>query len=126
MSDFERQSTPIPVQEALRLIELALEDCDKATPGRWRLGEEPDSVDADADFPVACTYQPHMTLAKSNAVAIVLARATMRPMLVEVHESVSRRVEYGQAEINPGNMTYLPLVALMAHYDATRPDWRKR
>jgi hypothetical protein len=118
-------NAPIPVSEALRLLSMAIDDCDKATPGIWRLGEEPDCVDADADFPVACTYQPHMTLAKSNAVAIVLARATMRPML----EAISTRLRMGlwlNGEILDDQDIYLPLVALRDYYDRTRPDWRTR
>ena len=114
-------NAPIPVKDALKLLSMALEDCDKATPGIWRLGEEPDCVDADADFPVACTYQPHMTLAKSNAVAIVLARAAMRPLLEYL------RFQIGESEYDlvvPRESAYQPLAALRDHYNAVRPGWR--
>ncbi len=118
-------NAPIPVSEALRLLSMAIDDCDKATPGIWRLGEEPDCVDADADFPVACTYQPHMTLAKSNAVAIVLARATMRPMLSAIRELVSLDDGF-RRPICVTDHIYPPLAALRVHYDRIRPDWRTK
>lgn len=67
------QDQPIPVKDAVEAVQWHLEVRSKATPGPWRVGEEPDSVDADSDFPVCCTYQPHMALAKANAVAIAAA-----------------------------------------------------
>jgi len=117
-------NAPIPISEALKLLSMAIEDCDKATPGIWRLGEEPDCVDADADFPVACTYQPHMTLAKSNAVAIVLARATMRPLLERLREDVESHAEHSDWLFSE-RPAYPPLAALRDHYDAVRPGWRE-
>lgn len=97
---------PIPVQDALKLIELALADCDKA---QVRTAS-PDWFDGGGS-----AEEPAFT---------VLARATMRPMLEVLKGAI--------APLNPTWVVgstgdaYPPLAALRDHYSAVRPDWRER
>ena len=99
---------PIPVKDALKLIEMALADCDKA---QVRTAP-PDWFDGGA-----AAEEPALT---------VLARATMRPLLALVKLELVN--EYGADEsVQPLEaLLYPPLAALRDHYDAVRPGWRER
>jgi len=104
---------PIPVAEAVKAVQAAIEVCANATPGPWRIGKEPDSVDADADFPVCCTYQPHMALAKANAVAIVAARAGYAATL----EYLLHRLDF-ELYVPTGSPIYLAVAPIVAWWRA--------
>lgn len=137
--DGEAMNEPIPVQDALKLIELALEDCDKTTPGRYVFRETDGSMEGhegeerrvtvhtDEDEPwsvfEACLGiegQPE----HANAAFACLARATMRPML-EVLKGAFAPLNPTWVVGSTGD-AYPPLAALRDHYSAVRPDWRER
>ncbi len=108
-------NAPIPVSEALRLLSMALEDCDKADAkqagcaGRHR-------------GPCGEGLHHHHD---ENCFPDLLARATMRPLL----ELLRQRIGYGfgvREEIYQSDGVYPPLAALRDHYDQTRPDWRTK
>ena len=135
-------NAPIPVKDALKLLSMAIEDCDKATPGPWL----PDEIGFDEGVPNITDHEggklfdvrgwgmlasrfgreseEALAIHRANMRFPVLARATMRPMLEVVKQAI--------APLNPTWVVgetgdaYPPLAALMAHYDATRPDWRTR
>lgn len=93
---------PISVQDALKLIELALADCNKATP-EWGEG------------------WLERRLNRPDAAFLVLARATMRPMLEYFKFGPWPRVE-----VHPTDSMHSFLAALRDHYSTVRPGWRER
>lgn len=103
-------NAPIPVSEALKLLSMALEDCDKASEREWPAYEPEDDDGPEVAVFVRFSF---------------LARATMRPML-EYFKRQADWVAISSGEFAPDDWAYPPLAALMAHYDATRPDWRTR
>lgn len=128
---------PIKVADALRLIELALADCDKASNGPWGA----DEIGHGEGCPRVTAFGGEMSLADirgwgylssrrgneqiamdeqaGNMRFMPLARATMRPMLKYFLFGPWPRIEVHQTD-----SMYPPLAALRDHYDAVRPDWR--
>jgi len=99
-------NAPIPVSEALKLLSMAIEDCDKATP-----------------------VHPHAPASTSPDQAFNdLARATMRPMIEFLQGEILAHEKgyYAIAGVRPDQYSYPPLAALRDHYTQTRPDWRTR
>lgn len=101
-------NAPIPVSEALRLLSMAIEDCDKATEREWPVYEPEDDDDPDIAVFVRFSF---------------LARATMRPMLSAIRELVSLDDGF-RRPICVTDHIYPPLAALRDHYDSVRPGWR--
>lgn len=134
-------NAPIPVSDALTLLSMALEDCDKATQGPWCWenshddspwsGESVASLRTVAEFPTSVGPLPKFVMSgeldgdfpKQDAAFILLARATMRPMLECVRWSV-RFVTNPNIGIESGHL-YPPLAALRDHYTRTRPGWER-
>jgi len=131
-------NAPIPVSDALKLLSMAIEDCDKATPGRYVFRETDGSMEGhegeerrvtvhtDEDEPwsvfEACLGiegQPE----HANAAFACLARATMRPLLERLREDVESHAEHSDWLFSE-RPAYPPLAALRDHYNAVRPGWR--
>lgn len=98
---------PIPIQDALRLCDMAIEDCDKTTP-EWGEG------------------WLERRLNKPDVSFLILSRAVMRPLI----EMLKRRIEFMHGHIltesvATADTAYPPLAALRDHYDKTRPGWRQ-
>lgn len=128
-------NAPIPVSEALKLLSMAIEDCDKATPGPWEQDDDcrvfaesvPDRIHEFGFNPrIVCETDQQREQAGADMDLIVLARATMRPMLEYVQLWVRMYTGEGVAAITPEGWAYPPLAALRDHYDAVRPGWRER
>lgn len=101
-------NAPIPVSDALKLLSMALEDCDKALEREWPAYEPEDDDGPEVAVFVRFSF---------------LARATMRPMLEYLKCGVS---VYASGVFCVDHAIYPPLAALRVHYDQTRPDWRTR
>lgn len=119
---------PIPVGLALRLCEMAIEDCDKATPGPWLFA----SGYVHGDWPVFSHHVSNSEMRdvfaapQHNLALLVLSSAVMRPLI----ENLKGNLQYFWQEetemIRPGYRSYPPLTALRDFYDKTRPNWRSR
>lgn len=99
---------PIPIQDALMLCDMAIEDCDNATQGPWEHSEERVYGVCDFDY-------------SDDGAFIVLSRAVMRPML-----EFFKFGPWPRTEVHPTDSMYEFLAALRDYYDATRPDWRSK
>lgn len=104
-------SEPIPVKEALRLIEMALMDAAE------RYGRQ---SGCEGKHRGSCGEGLHHHH-DQDCWPDELARATMRPMLEYFKFGPWPRVE-----VHPTDSMYPPLAALKAHYDRVRPDWRTK
>lgn len=99
----DAMNAPIPVADALRLIEMALDQEFWTSAEPWQLS------------------WAMSKMAEQDAHFVVLARATMRPMLEHAKEHIG---PWKDGIVHPRDSDYPPIAALMAHYDATRPGWR--
>ena len=142
----DAMNAPTPVKDALTLLSMALEDCDKATEGPWRVNKLNSSRSMGAWLAIdAAGYRVAQSRvqirnyvgagsaeweavdgAPSDAAFACLARAAMRPLLEYVQLWVRMYTGEGVAAITPEGWAYPPLAALRDHYEATRPDWRTR
>lgn len=118
---------PIPVLEAVRLCEMAIEDCDKATPGPWTVRDTSAGGRLLARGEET-THNPWgvQTLQMNpggDAYFSALARSVMRPLIELVKNAVVHAV-YND-EVRQGDWIYSSLAALRDHYDKTQPNWRK-
>lgn len=111
---------PIAVKDALKLVEMAIEDCDKATPGEWPsrpiMRVQAGTI---AEFPPPS--KTGLFALMDNVNFVVLSRAVMRPLIVNLKEQISI---YVSGAFEPGSRYFEPLAALRDHYDRVRPDWR--
>lgn len=115
---------PIPVGLALRLCEMAIDDCDKATPGPWQaippdehtrswfVSRLPHNSSKGTFYVVA--LEP-----KEDSDFLVLSRAVMRPLI-----GLLKAFVRGFGNLEHDDQLYPPLAALRDYYDKTRPDWR--
>lgn len=142
---------PIPVAQALRLCEMALEDCDKATHGPWEDSAgfvRAPKTSADMHTPegdygtffvgtsalwvAECSRGEAFYNPEGNVGFIVLSRAVMRPLIEYLHDKIKSSYSEGIRFTPTGSIhgeimaLYLPLAALRDHYDKIRPDWRSR
>lgn len=124
---------PIAVADALRLIELALADFDMATDGRWEIdpsNPECIAVERNDVYQYVLSVDPGAFSVvesenlrdEANAAFIVLARATMRPLLAYMHT----QIDDAKGIIPNYWGEYPALLTLRDHYDAVRPGWRER
>ncbi len=127
-------SEPIPVKDALKLIEMALEEESKATKEPWVQDDDcfvfaksvPHRIHEFGFNPrIVCETDQQRDQAGADMDFIVLARATMRPMLECIDEQI--RVSYRTDEELPeGHYFYPSIAALRDHYDRVRPNWRTK
>lgn len=122
---------PIPVKDALKLIEMALEEESKATPGPWEIRHEFNVfgsrlvANCGGCFNNTKSNEVHAENV-ANAIALVLARATMRPMLEFARAEIDGMFYPHQQVSASHGWIYPALAALRDHYDRVRPGWRDR
>lgn len=97
-------TTPISITEAHKLLSMAREDCERATP-EWGEG---------------WLERRH---SRPDCAFIILSRAVLGPMV----EYTQARLTYihDTEPVAPADDLYPVLAALRDHYDKARPDWRK-
>lgn len=91
---------PVKVEEALRLIEMALEDEGRST-----------------------DYWEDIELYKGDLAFAALCSATMRPILEAIRGSLRLSIH---DPIMPGAGLYQALAAFADHYDQVTPEWRTK
>lgn len=127
-------TAPIPITLALRAVRMAMEDCDKATPGPWDANVYEDgafeilAVLNGGSVATLCTRAewPHRNkMSAANGRFVALARAALRPALEYQRDLLIAYEDAGCEPIDAAEPEYRIFAALIAHYEATRPGWRE-
>lgn len=121
-----------PVSLCIRAVEMAMQDCDAATPGPWRYiehgairgGKPREYANGVSDEQLALmTCRIHVgnptQERDANARFAVLARAGFRAALEYLRDDLTAME--GEMALPHHRRAVAPLIQ---HYDATRPGWR--